>query len=200
MLLGGSTRHLENYPKHWNDNLVNSSELRGLGVRFRAAKSFEAIQWKQEMSSETGQGYSSMVRLMLVYTAYERFSEVLGLTSRKKQNGFQKAHGGDEVVSAMRDSEKGVCNLMRKVLHDTESNDVKREVSKLLKFEKTRLSIVAKGLRHGIAHGWLAPGSNKQDPVFAADCLNRLCEYLLRVMDEEITEDRMRGASSDKRR
>ena len=61
----------------------------------------------------------------------------------------------------------------------------RRGLDSYLKDDPCSAGYLASAIRHLFAHGWFTPSANQVHPDIAAAVCSRLCDFLIRVMDEE---------------
>ena len=167
-----------------------NGELRAFATRFRIAKSFNALSLEKHIGVETKEGYSSLVRLLLTYSAFERFTKSFGLTSDKKLASIEQKHGNDEVIRYIKTREGHSSRLLEFLQDKSSSQKLRNNASCIDRCLDGSVIFLAEAIRHAFAHGDLTPGTWSENPKSLKEVCNKLSDTLILIMDEE-TEARM---------
>lgn len=159
----------------------SAGELNRFQSRYRLAKSFQGVAL-DTYTNTTVAGYSALLRIFLVWAAFEKLLEVLGV-ARETTDALVAPHDPRDIANAIRGvpDHQGFLQFVHgraNAIHQT-------HIERFLRDEPCDITYIASGIRHIFAHGTLTPhaGSASIDPAKAICDL--LCEFLFRVMDEE---------------
>lgn len=185
---------LSHYPTGWDESKVNR-HTRSYATRFRISKAFEGLNLHDGIGSSTKAGYESLIRLLLTYSAYEKFSSAFGLTSRKQRTKIEEKNGVDGRLTELRLHGKKITPLFDFLHEHTSSASLKQNLIEIRNCRDGSLVLLAEAVRHCFAHGSLTPNSWGQDPEIAATVFDLLSSHLMKIMEEE-TGPRMNGMKS----
>ena len=153
-------------------------QLNRAAARYRVASSFEGMRLKRPASSGIAAGYSSGIRLLLSYSAYEsarRSIKALGVSNlaRTRTSLYRSAASGirEHMQSDVRARQLLQCQV--------DSPRLRQEVTRFVLGDDEELFAVATALRHLIAHGNWTPFGGGGQTVRARRALAQLSDYLL---------------------
>ncbi len=186
-------------PDGWRDfdKLVPRLPMKAFGIalsladvnrwaaRYRAAASYEKISMAKYQSQETVAGYGALVRSILVWSAFERFLPLIGLTQKTSRELLQKYHSVD-VAKSVREADVN-DTFYRFIKSRVDNNVLKRELENYFDENPCNVSYLLSAIRHIFGHGYLTPGSNETDANTTVIICNLLCDFHLDVMNSEFT-------------
>lgn len=159
----------------------NAADVNRFAARYRAAKCFQHIEF-EELTATTAAGYSSLMKLLLVYSAFEHLLRCIGLELKASHTLLTETERDRALVNL-----RGLQGQER--LFDTLRQHLdppyRRQVEAHLKEEACNVFYLAASIRHAFAHGLLTatPGNAPQQTV--STVCGFLCRALVRVMDRE---------------
>lgn len=184
-------------PPHWDffDSLAKShgaahfgfvgktGDVNRFAARYRAARSLMSIEL-QGFSDSIQAGYTSLVRLLLTWSAFEYLLLSIGVP-KKSASSLLSPEEHQAIISELR-SFGGHGSLFNAVKVCVERR-YRSEIEKFLGGQPCDALMLAAAIRHAFAHGHLAPSAGGTD----ADVTNKVCvvlsKYLFRLMDTEFS-------------
>jgi hypothetical protein len=159
----------------------STADVNRFAARYRAAKCFSRVEF-EELTAATADGYSSLVQLLLSYSAFEHFLRCIGTTLKQSHALLRDAERDGALVKLR--SLQGQAALFSN-LHQHLGPQYQRQVDAHLKNGACNPFYLAAGIRHAFAHGILtaSPGNIPQQSV--ATVCRFLSRVLFRVMDRE---------------
>lgn len=194
----------DRYPTSWRDfdrNMptaptaafgfsVDLSEINRWAARYRAAASYEQSVLVQYQSPETVRAYSALIRSTLVWSAFERFLPIVGLSQPTSGPLLEKYQAVD-VAKRVRDMDED-ARLFKYIVSKVTNPTLRRELDNYFRDSPFNPSYLLSAVRHIFGHGHLTPGSNETNAEVTAGVCNTLCDFHLHIMDAEFT-DHVRG-------
>lgn len=153
-------------------------QLNRAAARYRVASIFEGLKLRRPASSGITAGYSSGIRLLLSYSAYEsarRSVKALGVSNlARTQTTFHSS-----AASPLRERMKPDVRIRQLLQSQVESPRLRQEVTRFMLGDDEELFAVATALRHLIAHGNWTPFGGGGQTARARRALAQLSDYLL---------------------
>lgn len=158
-------------------------ELNRLSARYRLAKSFEGINLK-EYNKTTADGYSSILRVFLTYSAFEQLLACCGIKNNSLLQSLPN-YGSQEIDKKLR-SIKNYELFFETIFEHLDRENHRKQIRAFLNNNSDyNLLYLPAGIRHIFAHGKLTPNSKNIEPNSAIFISNVLVEFLFSVMDGE---------------
>lgn len=161
---------------------VSNAELFRFLNRYKVAQSFRGINL-DGFNSPTVDGYSALFRVMLVWSAFERFLVAIGLRQKDSTSllvPYEPAKHVREVRKA--DYEARLFSFVRKHADKKPTQD---QLDDFLQGRDCNPTYLASSLRHIFAHGWLTPHAGRTNPERVARVCGLVCDFHMNVMDGE---------------
>jgi hypothetical protein len=179
-------RYMPSIPTKAFGFVVELPEINRWAARYRAAASYEQAVIVQYQSKETVSAYSALIRSILVWSAFERFLPIVGLsqsTSGDLLNKYDAVRVAREIQSLDEDA-----RLFRYIQSKVTNQTLARELDNYFRDSAFNASYLLSAIRHIFGHGHLTPGSNETNANVTASICNRLCDFHLQVMNFEFNE------------
>jgi hypothetical protein len=179
-------RYMPSIPPRAFGFSVELTEINRWAARYRAAASYEGAVLAQYQSQDTKLAYSALIRATLVWSAFERFLPIVGLsqnTSGDLLNRYGAVQIGNEVRKLDEDA-----RLFKYIQSKVTNPTLARELESYFKDSTFNASYLLSAIRHIFGHGHLTPGSNETNASVTANICNRLCDFHLHVMNSEFNE------------
>lgn len=162
-------------------------ELARWSARFRLAKSFKGLDLGDSYSGlDTPQLYSAIMRIFLVYSAFETYCQIIGLNPsyESQVKSLQDSQEQEKVIKAIRDSdtENAVSKFL--VQHLT-GKHLKQLICDFNAGKEVNVSCLARSIRHVFAHGILAATSTGLSPKRFNQVSELISDFLLNCMDQD---------------
>lgn len=163
----------------------SAGDLNRFWSRYRLAKSFRGIA-VDHFVRDTVQGYSSLFRVFLVWSAFEHLMRITGKNLGTMADGLPhySPDAFADAVRAVSDYDKFLSVVLAEL-------DRKPHIDNLTSFlagSTSNVLAVPAAIRHIFAHGKLTPSSGAGH-VGAANSISALsCDFLFRVMDGEFIQ------------
>jgi hypothetical protein len=146
------------------------------------ANSFTGIDL-DDYGVPTQRGYSALFRVLLVWSAFERYMPLVGLNRRRCEELLDKHGARTEAREIIDSASRG---YFRFIYHHSRPF-IKEKLEKCFQNDSDNVVWLAVAVRHRFAHGDLTPNADGVSPEnVVADC-DRLSDLLLRVMDRDFT-------------
>lgn len=182
------------YPRGWDDYsrvVINTGSdffgftdsvgnVNRFAARYRAARSFVGVTL-DEYSEFTERGYSALVRIMLVYSAFEAFMDI-SARDQKKVGVELSACGANALIEKVREADRD--RSFYKFLYERVNPVHKRELDGYFNEDPFNVAYMASAVRHIFAHGWLTPNVNGADAGTVAYICDEISEFLLAFMNK----------------
>lgn len=152
-------------------------------ARFRAATS--GIEVKGYRDESTGDGYSALLKIVLVWSAYEYFLECFDLNQNDSGQLVEKSNATKQQQD-IRNLDVGdkFFNFIKSKVNARH----KRELESYFDGSPCNLVYLASAIRHAFTHGALTPNVDGVEARIVRDICVMLSETLLRIMDNKFTE------------
>lgn len=160
----------------------SAGDLNRFRSRYRLAKSFRSISL-DSYTAETTDGYSSLFRVFLAYSAFEQFLDCCGLNLPETQQ-LLPTYKSSECEEAIRKVEH-YDSFLSVVMKHLDRKVHRTQLENFLFGNPCNVLYVAAGIRHIFAHGKLTPNSGAGFTAPAQKISTILCEFLFHVMDGE---------------
>jgi len=162
----------------------SAGDLNRFRSRYRFAKSFRELSL-DGYRPETAAAYSATARLFFVWSAFESFMEICGLTIEGMGEHLEAYDPA--VVGAKISALPGSREYLSFVLDRLTSPKPREHLAAFLGGDPCNLLFVPAGIRHIFAHGDLTPHAGGVNPYVAQEMANLLSEFIFKVMDGEFT-------------
>ena len=165
-------------------------QLARWSARFRLAKSFKGLDLGNAYSGlDTPQLYSAIIRIFLVYSAFETYCHIIGLnpSNESQVKSLQDSQVQKKVIKAIRDldTENAISKFL--VQHLT-GRQLKQMICDFKDGREVNVSCLARSIRHVFAHGILAATSIGLSPKRFNQVSQLISDFLLDCMDRDFDE------------
>lgn len=186
----------ENFPPGWDtfeqylphvgargfDFATNAGDVNRFAARYRAAKCFSHAEFAS-LSAPTRDGYSSLIRLLLTYSAFEHFLRCIG-TELRYTSALLADEERDRALDRLR-ALIGSQEFFVAVRSHLDQRNYTRQFDDFIAGGTCNMFYLAGGVRHAFAHGQLAASPSTCPPESVATCSRFLVNLLVRIMDRE---------------
>lgn len=152
--------------------------------RYRLSKSFEGLQLR-DYSEATTMGYSGLFKILLTWSAFERFLKITG-KSQSACTALLAPYDPDAAIEKIRAIDKGGKFYL--FLAGEVNARHQQELLKYFQGKPFNVTYLASAVRHIFAHGSLTAHANKTNPGTIKQIANVLRDFLLLVLDAEFTK------------
>jgi len=159
-------------------------DINRFGARFRVAHAFKGVSL-DGFSSATANGYNALFRLMLVWSAFELFMDLLDL-KQKALNDLLRKHGQSELQKQVRAID--VNDLFFNFIHARVNEAHKKELANYLDDDPCNGTYLASSIRHIFVHGDLTPNAGGTEPDVTRQVCKVLSDAHVHVMNAEFSE------------
>jgi hypothetical protein len=156
-------------------------------ARFRLAKSFQGLDLGNEYTStKTPIIYSAIVKIFLVYSAFELYCSAIGLNASDETlvKSIQDTQGQRDIILKIRNHDPQ-NHLFKFLLDHLTGRSLKNTMQKFIEGEYVNVSFLAKCVRHIFAHGFLAANSSGLSIESFAEISRIISIFLLDCMDND---------------
>lgn len=169
-------------------------DLSRWSARFRLAKSFKGIDTGDEyLTMDTPSHYGSIMRMFLVFSAFEHYARCLGIKShdetRLKQ--MQDDAGQARVIADIRHYNPDYSFFVFVKNHLDEPRMIAR-MQGFIDGKETNVSFLGRSARHIFAHGHMSAGSGGVDDMTMDIISSSICNLLLETMDVDFEKRSVR--------
>lgn len=179
-------RHMPNTPTSAFGFSGTLADINRWRARFRAAASYEGIQLADYTTQETITGYSSLIRAILVWSAFERYLSVLGIAQKDCGQLIEKYNNDDIAGNVAHLDENNL--LFSYIRSKVTSQSLSNELNNYFQNKSFNVSYLLSAIRHIFGHGHLTPGSNDVNAATTAQICDLLCNFHMSVMDNDFSE------------
>lgn len=163
--------------------------LNRANARFRVASGFRGILL-ESFGVATSNGYGSLFRLFLTWTAFEQYCKGLVLSASRRDAWFSEYVPADAEATVRRlDPE----NRLFSMVHGKTRGEVRANIDSYLRGTAYGFTYLPAGLRHLFAHGELTPHANRTTPEYLTALGNFFADTLLHGLAVDF-ERRLKGA------
>jgi hypothetical protein len=162
------------------------SEINRWAARYRAAASYEHTVLAKYQSRDTVSAYSALIRSTPVWSAFERFLPIIGITQSSSGDLLNK-HGSIRIAREVQEIDEG-AKLFKYIQSRVTNPTLARELDNYFQESPFNASYLLSAIRHIFGHGHLTPGSNETDASVTAAICNMLCDFHLNIMNSEFNE------------
>jgi hypothetical protein len=159
----------------------SNGDVNRFGARFRAAAKFQGVLLEGYAQS-TVSGYSSLCRVLFIWSAFESFMSICNLEQRTV-GPLLDGYGALAVADEIRATDAG--NAFYRFIQERVNAAHRTELENYFNQDPCNVAYLASAIRHIFAHGSLTPNANQVEPPTVVAVCNRLCDFLLSVMDRE---------------
>ena len=147
-------------------------------ARYRLAKSFNGISL-EDYSENSIEGYSALMRVFLVYSAYESYLKLITNESKKCKAGkaFLNTKKSRQISEKILELDKN--KKFYKFVSSFSQKYVSEEIEKFYNKEDHNIVCLLSSIRHIFVHGSLTPHSNKINPKTVQKICNLLSDFFL---------------------
>jgi hypothetical protein len=159
------------------------ADINRFGNRFRVAHAFQGITL-DGFGSTTAKGYSALFRLMLAWSAFELFMDLIKV--KQKATGLNELltkHGHGDLQKEVRTLDND--DLFFKFIVERVNQSHKNELANYFKDDPCNATFLASSIRHIFVHGDLTPGAGGTEEETAGAICASLADAHLHVMSEE---------------
>ncbi|MBH1783767.1 hypothetical protein I5W14_21775 [Stenotrophomonas maltophilia] len=161
--------------------VTENGDVNRFAARFRAAACYRGVNL-EGYSATTAAGYSALCRVIFIWSAFEGFLHICGLDQRTV-GPILNARGALGVIEDIRRADIG--GVFYGFIRDRVNATHRRELDNFFNDDPCNVGYLASAIRHIFAHGWLTPNANQVNSDTVLTVCNRLCDFLLEVMDRE---------------
>jgi hypothetical protein len=159
----------------------DTGDVNRFGARFRVANSFRGIEL-EGYSDATALGYSAFCRVLFVWSAFESFLRILGI-DQTQSGPLLENHGAAKALANLQTLD--VDNRFYDFIYQRVNGRHKTELDTYRNGNPCNVGYLASAIRHIFAHGHLTPNANSVDPGIVISICDKLCGFLLHVMNQE---------------
>ena len=163
---------------------VGNDEVFRFCNRYKVARAFRGIAL-EGYKATTVDGYSGLFRVMLMWSAFERFLKVVGQEQKTCQT-LLVVHEPRKFVDAVRNADTG-ARLFSFVRERTDNKTTKEQLDFFLGDLEFNPTYLASALRHIFAHGWLTPHAGGTDPEAVSRVCGFVFDFHMNVIDREFS-------------
>lgn len=166
----------------------SAADINRLSSRLKVAVSFEGIKLK-DTSEKTIIGYNAFFQVILTYSAFENFTQILGYKKVYDPELEQKFLEKQNPVTLLETLYQNDPDWkLIDFLHEKVNDKLKIKLMAIKNKETQNLIPLATAIRHIFAHGHLSANANKINPIKVAKICRAISDSLLKFMDDEFSE------------
>lgn len=160
------------------------ADINRFGARFRVAHSFRGVTL-DGYGQTTANGYSALFRLMLVWSTFELFMQLVDI-KQKSLTDLLKKHGHVNLQAQIRHHDQG--DLLFKFIVARVNDTHKQELSNYFNDDPCNATYLASSIRHIFVHGDLTPNAGGTEPDVTRAVCKTLSDAHMHVMNEEFSD------------
>jgi hypothetical protein len=185
----------ENYPPGWSvftsgvrifgaeafGFVMPVGEVNRFAARYRAAKCFREVVF-DGVTVDTGDGYTALCQILLIYSAFEHLLRCLGIEQINTEALLNHSELGRVLQHLRRlNGHRELFATIRPYLNPQHQ----RQVDDFIQGRRCNPFYLASGIRHAFAHGKLTATPVNAPPRSVATVSRYLSRVLMKVMDRE---------------
>lgn len=169
---------------------TSAGEVWRFCIRWRFANSFEGVILK-EYTNDTINGYSSLVKVFLAFSVFERYLVMVGKSKWYKSNNIFDTETTNSICELFLKTNKN--NTLIDFLIKNADKQLKERLEKIKNYQNIEtisenvLALPA-AIRHIFAHGHLSASPKKVSVKLMRNLNEKLAKSLLDFMDSEFTK------------
>jgi hypothetical protein len=160
----------------------SAGDINRFGARYRVANAYKGVELRG-YSGTTNQGYVELFRIMLVWSAFELFMDVVIATKQADLTPIFVKHGLADIQAKIRAID--VNDLLFKFIYGRVKKQHKDELDNYFKDDPCNVAYLASAIRHVFAHGDLTPNSGGAEPEVVAEICRLISSSLMKMMNDE---------------
>ncbi len=149
-------------------------------ARYRFARAFKGLDL-EGYSDETTNGYNSLTKVTLHWTAFEQLCRAIKITNMRV---IGQRHSYDECLKSIREADPQNIFFKSVKFHITTPDQI-NQLDAFINNGACSSLTLAKSIRHIFLHGPLTPNINGCSPNAVSDICDALCKSLVEIMDIE---------------
>lgn len=153
--------------------------------RFRLAKEFVEIKF-DTYRNNTADGYTSLFKVFLVYSAFELFLETIG----EKQSSITvliSPYKPTDYIAFFLNKDK-TKQFYDFLYNHLDRANHKNNLMNVCNGKSSNVTYIASSIRHIFAHGHLSAHANQCNPQIVKEICDKIFEFHIKVMDNEFTK------------
>ncbi|MCC7005183.1 MAG: hypothetical protein IT497_00890 [Ottowia sp.] len=161
---------------------VQLPHLNRLNARFRLANSEVEVKGYRP---DTGKGYSALLKIGLVWAAFEFFLKMFKLKQRDAGDLIEESEAFD-IQKNIRtlDADDKFYFFIKSNVNSTH----KEELTNYLNNDPCNIVYLASAIRHAFVHGKLTPNVDGANPDAVSKICNMLSSTLLKMIDDRFSK------------
>jgi hypothetical protein len=160
----------------------DAGDMNRFWSRYRLARSFREVVI-EVFAPDTVRGYSALVRVFLVWSAFEQFMRICGLNLRTA-GALLRPYGVPKFEAAVR-AVQNHRGFLVAVYRHLDRQPYIQGMEAFLAVRPCNVLVIPVSIRHIFAHGKLAPNSGVGNVNAACAISDIVCEFLFQVMNGE---------------
>jgi len=152
--------------------------LTRVNARYRLAKSFNTISL-EDYSENSIEGYSSLMRVFLVYSTFESYLKLITNESKKCKAGKALLNTKEAKQVSKKILKLDKNKKFYKFISSFSQGYVVNEIEKFYTKEDHNLVCLLSSIRHIFVHGSLTPHANGMNPKTVQKICNLLSDFFL---------------------
>ena len=158
-------------------------EINRWAARYRAAASFEGASLVGYQSKDTVDGYSALIRAVLVWSAFEKYLAICGLDQKTSTTLISTYTPGSVAAEVAKIDRGGL--LFGYIRSQVTNPTLAKELDAFSGSTPFNTTYLLSAIRHIFGHGHLTPSANDASALATRDICNLLCDFHLHVMDAD---------------
>ena len=154
-------------------------------ARYRAAKSYKGIKLS-DYSEQTANGYSSFVKVMFVYSAFESFMKIYNIKNISETHDLVSNYHNTQLIYDIKQLD--INNKFYDFIYERLRSQPQSELDKYFKDQHFNSLYLVSSIRHIFSHGHLTPNARGSDPEKVRMICDKLCDFTLKLMDNEFSK------------
>lgn len=179
---------ISNHAQNVNDGasacFKDMASVNRFAARYRAAKLYRSCSF-EGMTPSLSDGYSALMQVMLVYSAFEFWLKAIGL-KKSQSHALLRMHDTEAWAGEIR----RVDPQMTMYKHSLNFLDSKHqnEIKKFIRSEPFNYIYLAASIRHSFAHGFLSPNGGGADPERVKAICSKVTNTMMIIIDSSFRE------------
>lgn len=176
--------HVQKINDGASDCFKDMASINRFAARYRAAKLYTSCSF-EGMTPSLSDGYSGLMQVMLVYSAFEFWLKALGI-KKSQSHTLLRMHDTEAWAREIRKIDPGMT-MYRHCLNFLDRSH-QNEINKFIRCEPFNYIHLAASIRHSFAHGYLTPNGGGAEPESVIAICSKVAGTLMTIIDSSFKE------------
>ncbi len=161
--------------------------LTRVNARYRLAKSFDGVLL-DKYSDDSVQGYSALMKVFLIYSAFEGYMELISKDTKKCKIGSEIIDANEAKRISADILELDKKKTFYKFVSSFSNKYIEEDLENFYQGKGHNLVCLLSSTRHIFVHGHLTPHANRTSPKKVIKICTLLSDFFLKQMEKDFSE------------